>query len=113
MMRLLNPSAEIRVGAGREQHLGPLQAMALWPANSLFMDGYLLTRGDDAEATLRMIIDAGFAPELDGRAWPEHMRALVADASRSGSDALDGEQGRSSKGPAPLKETVMKQQELS
>ena len=64
LMRLVNPRAEIRVAAGREGHLRGLQALALWPANSLFVDGYLTTRGDALADTYRMIRDAGF--EVDG-----------------------------------------------
>jgi biotin synthase len=64
LMRLLNPRAEIRVAGGREGHLRSLGALALWPANSLFVEGYLTTRGDSTEATYRMIREAGF--EVDG-----------------------------------------------
>lgn len=71
MFRLVNPAAELRAAAGREQHLGSLQALALWPANSLFMDGYLLTEGDGPAATLRMIHEAGFVPRLDEGTLPD------------------------------------------
>lgn len=64
LMRLVNPAAEIRVAAGREGHLRSLEALALYPANSLFVDGYLTTRGDPVGQTYRMIRDAGF--EIDG-----------------------------------------------
>jgi biotin synthase len=64
MMRLVNPNAEIRISAGREGHLRGLQSLALWPANSLFVEGYLTTRGDAVDETYRMIWDAGF--EVDG-----------------------------------------------
>jgi len=77
MMRLVNPAAEIRVAAGREQHLRSAQALALWPANSLFIDGYLLTEGDNAAATMRMILDAGFEPVLEEGDWPESVRAML------------------------------------
>jgi biotin synthase len=60
LMRLVNPAAEVRISAGREGHLRSLGALALWPANSLFIEGYLTTRGEGAEATYRMIEDAGF-----------------------------------------------------
>ena len=60
MMRFVNPSAEIRVAAGREGHLRGLEALALWPANSLFVEGYLTTKGDAVSETYRMIHDAGF-----------------------------------------------------
>lgn len=64
LMRLVNPSAEIRVAAGREGHLRSQEALALYPANSLFVDGYLTTRGDAVDDTYRMIREAGF--EIDG-----------------------------------------------
>jgi biotin synthase len=63
MMRLANPRAEIRVAAGREGHLRSLEALALWPANSLFVEGYLTTKGKGATDTYRMIRDAGFVVE--------------------------------------------------
>ena len=37
LMRLVNPTAEICVAGGREGHLRDLGALALWPANSLFV----------------------------------------------------------------------------
>jgi len=64
VMRLVNPRAEIRVAGGREGHLRSLGALSLWPANSLFVEGYLTTRGDAVAETYRMIRDAGF--EVDG-----------------------------------------------
>ena len=88
LMRLVNPSAEVRVGAGREGHLRSMQAYALYPANSLFMDGYLLTKGSNAFETLRMIFDASFEPAFDGE-WPEELRALVAAARSGGAAAFD------------------------
>ena len=60
LMRLVNPRAEIRVAAGREGHLRSLEALSLYPANSLFVDGYLTTRGDAIADTYRMIDEAGF-----------------------------------------------------
>ncbi len=68
LLRLVNPRAEIRVAGGREGHLRSLQPLALWPANSLFVEGYLTTRGDAVAETYRMIRDAGF--EVEGNpAW--------------------------------------------
>lgn len=64
MFRFVNPKAEIRMAGGREGHLRGLQSLALYPANSLFVDGYLATRGDAKDKTYKMIEDAGF--ELDG-----------------------------------------------
>jgi biotin synthase len=60
LFRFLNPKAEIRVAAGREFHLRNLEVLALYPANSLFLDGYLNTKGAEAQKTLQMIKDAGF-----------------------------------------------------
>jgi biotin synthase len=60
LMRLVNPRAEVRAAGGREGHLRSLGALVLWPANSLFVEGYLTTRGDAVDATYRMIADAGF-----------------------------------------------------
>ena len=79
LMRLVNPRAEIRIAAGREHHLRGLQPLALWPANSLFMDGYLLTQGQGVNETMRMILDAGFEPELDNpHELPDELRDLIA-----------------------------------
>lgn len=63
--RLLNPTAEIRAAGGREAHLRSLQALALYPANSVFMDGYLNAIGLKQRETLRMIRDGGFTIECD------------------------------------------------
>ena len=60
LVRFLNPTAEIRVAAGREYHLKSLQTMSLYPANSLFINGYLNAKGDTVDATVNMIQAAGF-----------------------------------------------------
>jgi biotin synthase len=60
LFRLANPRSEVRAAGGREGHLGALGALALYPANSLFVQGYLTTRGSAARDTYRMIRDAGF-----------------------------------------------------
>ncbi len=60
LFRFLNPRAEIRVAAGREHHLRSMEVMALYPANSMFIDGYLNAEGSAAARTLEMIRDAGF-----------------------------------------------------
>ncbi|MCP4050713.1 MAG: biotin synthase BioB [bacterium] len=65
LFRFLNPEAEIRVAAGREMHLRTMQTLSLYPANSLFMDGYLNTTGNNSVQTLQMIKDAGFIIESD------------------------------------------------
>lgn len=71
MFRLANPRAEIRAAGGREGHLRSLEALALYPANSLFVYGYLTTTGRGPVDTYRMIRDAGFVIErADGRIAP-------------------------------------------
>lgn len=60
LFRFLNPKAEIRVAAGRELNLRSMEVMALYPANSLFLQGYLNAKGAANADTLRMIKDAGF-----------------------------------------------------
>ncbi|MBF0386422.1 MAG: biotin synthase BioB [Candidatus Omnitrophica bacterium] len=60
LFRLINPQAEIRMAAGRELHLRSLEALGLYAANSLFLQGYLNARGTADTRTLQMIKDAGF-----------------------------------------------------
>lgn len=63
LMRFLNPTQEIRVSAGREVHLRSLQPLALYPANSVFVSGYLTTPGQAYQETWKMIEDMGFEIE--------------------------------------------------
>lgn len=60
MFRLCCPSSEVRCAAGREFHLRSLEPMCLYPANSLFLDGYLNGMGAERRRTYAMIRDAGF-----------------------------------------------------
>ncbi len=60
MFRFVNPAREIRIAGGREACLGALQVMALYPANSIFTNGYLTTPGQGHSADLAMITAAGF-----------------------------------------------------
>jgi biotin synthase len=60
MFRLVNPRSEIRIAGGRELHLGSLQALGLYPANSMFVGDYLTTKGQAAEADYKMIEELGF-----------------------------------------------------
>ncbi|MDF3821796.1 biotin synthase BioB [Leptospira sp. 96542] len=64
MFRLVNPDSEIRIGAGREGHLGSLQSMALYVANSLFAEGYLNVKGSEMNQTLDLIRDCSMVPEF-------------------------------------------------
>ena len=65
LYRLVNPDADIRVAAGRELHLRSMEVMALYPANSLFIDGYLNSKGGTRNRVIRMIKDAGFIIKTD------------------------------------------------
>lgn len=60
LMRLANPSTEIRIAGGREVNLRSLQPLGLYPANSLFVSDYLTTKGQPAEDDYRMVEDLGF-----------------------------------------------------
>lgn len=60
MFRFVHPDREIRIAGGREACLGPLQVMALYPANSMFTSGYLTTPGQGYQADKRMLDMAGF-----------------------------------------------------
>ncbi|MDF2440934.1 MAG: biotin synthase, partial [Abditibacteriota bacterium] len=62
LMRLLNPDKEVRVAAGREG-LNEQQSKALYAANSLFVDGYLTTEGENHEDVKAWIEGAGFTVE--------------------------------------------------
>ena len=55
LMRLANPPAELRIAAGREEHLGPLQPLGLYAASSIFVGDYLTCRGQAPEEDYRMI----------------------------------------------------------
>jgi len=68
LARFLNPNREIRVAGGREYHLRSLQPLSLYPANSIFVSGYLTTGGQTAEEALQMISDLGFELEVEGTA---------------------------------------------
>ncbi len=63
LLRFINPSKEIRVAGGREVNLRSLQPMSLYPANSIFVNGYLTTSGQRATEAHRMIEDLGFEIE--------------------------------------------------
>ena len=60
LFRFANPSADVRIAAGREYHLRSLEPLGLLPANSLFLDGYLNGRGAERRRTYALIADAGF-----------------------------------------------------
>src|SRR5438552_14229757 len=59
MFRFVNPQSELRIAGGRERHLGSLQALGLYAANSIFVGDYLTTKGQPPESDYRMIEDLG------------------------------------------------------
>jgi biotin synthase len=63
LFRLTNPRAEIRAAGGRERCLGGAQGLALFAANSVFVDGYLTTAGQPHDAAAAMIEALGFEIE--------------------------------------------------
>ncbi len=66
MVRLANPRAELRIAGGRELHLGSLQPLGLYAANSIFLGDYLTTKGQAPEDDYRMIADLGFEAVAEG-----------------------------------------------
>ncbi len=60
MFRFVLTYAEVRIAGGRETCLRNLQPLSLYPANSMFTNGYLTTGGQDFAADKQMIEDAGF-----------------------------------------------------
>jgi len=60
LFRFANPDREIRIAGGRELHLGCLQPLGLYAANSIFVGDYLTTKGQPPEADYRMIEALGF-----------------------------------------------------
>ncbi|MBI4287199.1 MAG: biotin synthase BioB [Chloroflexi bacterium] len=63
LLRFLNPTLELRIAGGREYHLRSLQPLALYPANSIFVSGYLTTPGQTPPEAWKMIEDMGFEVE--------------------------------------------------
>lgn len=60
MVRLVCPDREVRMAAGREEHLRTLQPLGLHLANSMFLGDYLTSEGQAGRDDLRMILDGGF-----------------------------------------------------
>lgn len=60
MFRFVLTCAEVRIAGGRETCLRNLQPLSLYPANSMFTNGYLTTGGQNFTADKQMIEDAGF-----------------------------------------------------
>lgn len=70
LFRLANPRCELRIAGGREVHLGPLQPLGLFAANSIFVGDYLTTKGQKPEDDYRMIEALGFEPVVEATGAP-------------------------------------------
>jgi biotin synthase len=66
LFRLANPRCELRIAAGREMHLGPMQPLGLYPADSIFVGDYLTTKGQPPQEDFEMIAALGFQVAIDG-----------------------------------------------
>ncbi len=66
MFRLTNPKTVLRMAAGREVHLGSLQPLGLYAADSMFVGDYLTTKGQPPTADYEMIEALGFEIVEDG-----------------------------------------------
>ena len=75
VFRFTNPTAEIRAAGGRERNLREWQSLALFPANSLFVRGYLTTPGQSPDEARRMIEYMGFEVEEGIEAAPASTQA--------------------------------------
>ena len=72
MFRYVNPACELRIAGGRELHLGSMQCLGLYAANSIFVGDYLTTRGQIPDADYKMIEEMGFeVTRVDPTASPQ------------------------------------------
>ena len=60
LLRMVHPHVEIRIAGGREVNLRSMQAMGLYPANSMFVSDYLTTKGQSSDDDFAMVKDLGF-----------------------------------------------------
>jgi biotin synthase len=78
LFRFANPDREIRIAGGRELHLGSLQPLGLYAANSIFVGDYLTTQGQPPDEDYRMIEELGFIVTRNAE------NAIGGDAAFSG-----------------------------
>ena len=84
MFRFVHPRTDLRVAGFREVTLRSLQVMSLYPANSIFTQGYLTRSGTTPRADHQMIRDAGFELELaSGEAIPANPEAVASVPPRA------------------------------
>ncbi len=82
MFRLMCPDREIRIAGGREMHLGSLQPLGLYAANSLFVGDYLTTKGQAPDEDYQMLSDLGFEVVRMDR-MPDNVQTHDQDAGPS------------------------------
>ncbi|MFQ5894453.1 MAG: biotin synthase BioB [Nitrospinota bacterium] len=81
LVRFFNPRSEVRAAGGREVQLRELQPLALYPANSIFVAGYLTTPGQAPAEAHRMIRDLGFEVDVTGEADAHPVPRMESAAS--------------------------------
>jgi biotin synthase len=64
LFRFVHPEADVRAAGGREATFRSLQPLVLFPANSIFTNGYLTTPGQGESADHQMIRDMGMEPQV-------------------------------------------------
>jgi biotin synthase len=74
LIRFVLPDSDLTISAGREWHLGPAQEKALKVGSSLFIGGYLTTKGEEVREDLDMIEEAGF--EIAGQSREKILETL-------------------------------------
>jgi len=85
LFRFAHPATELCVAGGRESCLGPMQALALYPANAVFTSGYLTTPGQGPEADRDLIEAAGF--QIDATPQPRRTAEGGAAANHTSEPA--------------------------
>ena len=65
LARFLNPKSEVRAAGGWEYHMRSLKPFALYPADSIFVTGYLTTGGTPVREVRDMIDDLGFESTIE------------------------------------------------
>jgi biotin synthase len=93
LMRFLNPRTEIRIAAGREAHLRSLQPLALYPANSIFVSGYLTEPGQAYAEAWRMIADLGFEIEEHSETAEGEYSEVPLELVAAGAHPANGQHG--------------------
>jgi biotin synthase len=77
LFRFFFPNVEVRIAGGRELHLGALQPLGLYVANSIFIGDYLTSEGQPGAADRRMIAEAGFVIEGDHASPPDRTELVT------------------------------------